>query len=208
MINLIIADDHTLFRKGIISFFDGDESISVIGEASHGLELIEMMDKFEVDVVLLDISMPVLDGIETSRRLKKDYPDTKIIMLTMHETQNYVRTLLEIGVDGYLLKTTSREELLTAIRTVLNGQSFYGGDVQKTFMDSFNSDKVTSPIKLTRREKEVLLLICDEHNTNEIAEKLFISNHTVESHRKNLLSKTGSKNVAGLVKFALQNKFI
>jgi DNA-binding NarL/FixJ family response regulator len=162
----------------------------------------------KVDVVIMDISMPKLDGIATAEIIKKDFPKVKIIMLTMHETQNYIRKLLGVGVDGYLLKTTSKSELHEAISKVMSGNKFYGGDVQQIFMDSFNSDKVATEIKLTKREKEILELICDEMNTNEIAEKLFISAYTVESHRKNLLSKTGSKNVAGLVRFALENKFI
>ncbi|WP_027420143.1 response regulator transcription factor [Crocinitomix catalasitica] len=208
MTNLIIADDHTVFREGLASFFKDEDEISVIAELGNGEEVLAMLPQLDVQIVLMDISMPKMDGIEASQMIKTKFPGVKIIMLTMHETQNYIRKLLDIGVDGYLLKTTSKSELFEAINTVLKGEKYYGTDVQKVFMNSFNSDKVSSDIKLTRREKEILDLICEELNTNEIADKLFISAYTVETHRKNLLSKTGSKNVAGLVKFAVQNKFV
>ncbi|NOQ71555.1 MAG: response regulator [Crocinitomix sp.] len=207
MIQIILADDHHVFREGIASFFDEAAKYKIAGHAANGLEVIDLLKENVADVVIMDISMPELDGIATAEIIKKDYPNVKIIMLTMHETQNYIRKLLEVGVDGYLLKTTSKGELYEAIDKVLAGNKFYGGDVQQIFMNSFNSDKVVTEIKLTRREKEILELICNELNTNEIAEKLFISAYTVETHRKNLLSKTGSKNVAGLVRFALENKF-
>lgn len=208
MIKIILADDHHVFREGISSFFDNVEEVSLIGQAANGQEVVDLMKANPADVVLMDISMPEMDGITTAEKLKEDYPAVKIIMLTMHETQNYIRKLLEVGVDGYLLKTTSKEELMSAISKVMEGGKFYGADVQEIFMNSFNSEKVITEVKLTKREKEILELICEEYNTNEIAEKLFISAYTVETHRKNLLSKTGSKNVAGLVKFAMQNKFI
>ena len=126
----------------------------------------------------------------------------------MHDTQDYIRQVLDLGVDGYLLKTTSLSELQTAIKTVCEGEKYYGKAVQQSFINSFSKQNMVQEVKLTKREKEILTLICEELNTNEIAERLFISNYTVESHRKNLLAKTGAKNVAGLVKFALQNKII
>ncbi len=208
MIKLAIVDDHHLFREGIKSFFEGDETIELVGEASTGKEVLQLLSTTEINVLLLDINMPEMDGVQTTELLKKSRPEIKIIMLTMHETQNYIRKLLDIGVDGYLLKTTTKDEVLKAIHTVMNGEKFYGAEVQRLFINSFNSDAVAATIALTKREKEILLLICEEYNTNEIAEKLFISNYTVESHRKNLFSKTGAKNVVGLVKFAMENKFI
>ncbi len=208
MIQILLADDHQVFREGIASFFTEPNEYKIVGHASNGKEVLGILKEQTVDVVIMDISMPELDGISAAEIIKRDHSQVKIIMLTMHETQVYIRKLLEVGVDGYLLKTTSKSELFTAIDQVLAGKKFYGGDVQQIFMNSFNSDKVVSEIKLTRREKEILELICNELSTNEIAEKLFISAYTVESHRKNLMSKTGSKNVVGLVKFAMENKFI
>ncbi len=208
MIKLIIADDHQVFLDGIIELISKEDHIEVMGQANTGKQVLELLQTNTPDIILMDINMPEMDGIETTQMVKQKYPELKIIMLTMHETHQYIRKLLETGVDGYLLKTTSKNELIEAIKTVMDGKNYYGKAVQDTFMNSFNSNKVVSDIKLTRREKEILELICEELSTNEIAEKLFISAYTVETHRKNLLSKTGSKNVAGLVKFAMLNKFI
>lgn len=208
MKTLLIADDHQLFREGILDLFSKHKKISHILEANNGQEAIDSVQNNEIDIILMDISMPIINGMDATITIKEKYPDIKIVMLTMHDTQNYIKKLLQIGVDGYLLKTTSSEELKLAIDTVINGQKYYGTAVQSTFINSFNSDTLVQEINLTKREKEILILICNELNTNEIAEKLFISSYTVESHRKNLLAKTGSKNVAGLVRFAIQNKFI
>jgi len=208
MIKLLLADDHLVFREGILSFFDNHQEMEVIAQASNGVEVIQAVKKELPDVIIMDISMPEKDGIETAQELKLEFPALKIIMLTMHETQPFIRQLIELGVDGYLLKTTSKTELLSAVESVVKGQRFFGEDVQEVFMNSFSAENVATPIQLTKREKEILQLICEEMNTNEIAEKLFLSSHTVETHRKNLLSKTGVKNVAGLVKFAINNKIV
>lgn len=208
MIKLFIADDHHLFRDGIKSFFLGEPGMELVGEAGDGLETLELLQTMNVDVLIMDVSMPNMDGTETAETVKKLYPSIKIIMLTMHDTINYIRKLLGIGVDGYLLKTTTKAELLYAIHHVIKGEKFYGSDVQHAFINSFHSDSVSTEIKLTKREKEILVLICEELNTAEIAENLFISVYTVESHRKNLFAKTGAKNVVGLVKFAIENKFL
>lgn len=208
MIKIIIADDHHLFREGIRSFFDANENIHVLGEASTGADVLTMLTQDEVDVLIMDVNMPILDGLQTAEIIKKEYPNVKIVMLTMHDTQIYIRKLLDVGVDGYLLKTTTKSELLQAINAVMNGEKFYGAEVQNIFIQSYAADSVVDEVVLTKREKEILILICEEKNTNEIAENLCISIYTVESHRKNLMSKTGAKNVVGLVKFAVENKFI
>jgi len=206
--NLLIADDHQIFREGIAELISNHKLISSIFQAKDGKEALKIIHKNSIQIILMDINMPEMNGIETSIQIKKKYPEIKIIMLTMHDTQNYIKTLLDIGVDGYLLKTTSKEEIDEAILTVSKNEKYYGQAVQKTFIESFTSKIVSQNIKLTKREKEILILICDEFSTAEIADKLHLSRHTVESHRKNLLAKTGSKNLAGLVKFAIQNKFI
>ena len=202
---VLIADDHNLFREGLVEFLNNLPEITDLYQANNGQEVIELLKKQSIDVVLLDINMPVMDGIATAKSMKKKWPKVKIIM---HDTHEYIRQVLDLGVDGYLLKTTSLSELQTAIKTVCEGEKYYGKAVQQSFINSFSKQNMVQEVKLTKREKEILTLICEELNTNEIAERLFISNYTVESHRKNLLAKTGAKNVAGLVKFALQNKII
>ncbi|MFK8038479.1 MAG: response regulator [Crocinitomicaceae bacterium] len=208
MKTLLIADDHQLFREGIVELFDDHKKINKIIEANNGREAIEMAENGNVDIILMDISMPIVSGIDATIAIKEKCPNIKIVMLTMHDTQNYIKKLLKIGVDGYLLKTTSSDELKLAVDMVINNQKYYGKAVQATFISSFNSESLVQDISLTKREKEILSLICNEFSTKEIADKLYISSYTVESHRKNLLAKTGSKNVAGLVRFAIQNKFV
>jgi len=203
--NIIIADDHKIFREGISQLIQRSSSKTIVEEASNGIEVIDILKKRAINIVLLDINMPLLDGVETAKEIKKNWHNVKIIMLTMHDSQKYIKNLIEIGVNGYLLKTTSSKELLEAIDVVLNGGKFYDKNVQTSFIEGFSSYQIERDIRLTRREKDILKLICEELNTSEIAKKLFISVHTVETHRKNLLLKTGAKNVAGLVKFALTN---
>ena len=208
MIRIVLTDDHQMFRDGVKMLLDSNEDFEVIAEAENGEALLEHLKTKETDLVLLDINMPKMGGEETAERIKKEYPEVKILVLTMHDTADYIAKMLKLGADGYLLKTTSKDELFEGIKNVMAGENFYGKEVQQTFMSSFSSNNVSSEIHLTTREKDILQLICEECNTNEIADKLFISPYTVETHRKNLLSKTGSKNVAGLVKFAIENKIV
>ncbi len=204
--NILIADDHKIFREGISQLIQrNSKNITHIEEANNGEETISILKKSLIDVVLLDVNMPLKDGIETAKEIKKFWPEVKIIMLTMHDSQKYIKHLMEIGVHGYLLKTVSSQELLEAIETVLNDENYYDKNVQVSFLESFSSNNMEQDIHLTKRERDILKLICEELNTNEIADELCISAYTVETHRKNLLSKTGAKNVAGLVKFALNN---
>jgi DNA-binding NarL/FixJ family response regulator len=208
MINILIADDHKIFREGVAKLINETEIVKVIGEAANGEEVLEFLKFKTVDVILMDMNMPVLDGIKTTEIVKSTHPEIKIIMLSMHETYEYIKASLDIGVDGYLLKTTSKEEIIAAIKDVFEGVNYFSKEVLGIVSNEFASENSILPIKLTNREQDVLILICKEKNSNEIANELCISTYTVETHRKNLLSKTGSKNVAGLVKFGLNNNII
>lgn len=208
MINILIADDHKIFREGVAKLINETEIVKVIGEAANGEEVLEFLKFKTVDVILMDMNMPVLDGIKTTEIIKSTHPEIKIIMLSMHETYEYIKASLDIGVDGYLLKTTSKEEIIAAIKDVFEGVNYFSKEVLGIVSNEFASENSILPIKLTNREQDVLILICKEKNSNEIANELCISTYTVETHRKNLLSKTGSKNVAGLVKFGLNNNII
>jgi DNA-binding NarL/FixJ family response regulator len=208
MINILIADDHKIFREGVAKLINETEIVKVIGEAANGEEVLEFLKFKTVDVILMDMNMPVLDGIKTTEIVKSTHPEIKIIMLSMHETYEYIKASLDIGVDGYLLKTTSKEEIIAAIKDVFEGVNYFSKEVLGIVANEFASENSILPIKLTNREQDVLILICKEKNSNEIANELCISTYTVETHRKNLLSKTGSKNVAGLVKFGLNNNII
>ncbi len=206
MIKISIADDHQLFRQGIVSLLSTIETLEVCCEAANGKLLLECLKDKVTDIVLMDINMPELDGIECAKIVKAKYPKIKIIMLSMHADHETIQNAIKIGIDGYLPKDTGKEELEEAIATVYNGERYFNAAITGTIMDGLTSQKVTQPIRLTPREKDVLKLICEEYTTKEIADKLFIAFNTVETHRKNLLHKTGSKNSLGLLKFAIDNK--
>ncbi|NVK64921.1 MAG: response regulator transcription factor [Flavobacteriales bacterium] len=206
MINIALVDDQNIFLEGLQSLIQTIEGFEVVGFALNGKEAIKLLENSELDVILMDISMPVLSGIEALEIIKEKAPGVKVIMLSTHNDRGTIEKTIRNGADGYLLKNSSRVELEKAIKCVNEGGTYFMEEIKDVMMNSFRSDNVSTEIRLTPREIEVLHLICDELTTLEIAEKLFVSVNTVETHRKNLLNKTGSKNMIGLVKFALENK--
>jgi DNA-binding NarL/FixJ family response regulator len=206
MISIFIADDHKLFREGVSSLLSTIENFEISGEASNGNEVMELLKSRSTDVILMDINMPEKDGIETAEAVRSTYPEIKIIMLTMLTDKDSIERVLKIGVEGYLPKDAGKAELKEAITKVINGEKHYNNQVFNIIAEGYKSDNVTQAVRLTPREEEILKLICNELTTQEIADKLYISFNTVETHRKNLLHKTGSKNSLGLLKFAIENK--
>jgi DNA-binding NarL/FixJ family response regulator len=215
-IRLIIADDHQMFIDGIRSALSGNETIQVIATANNGRQLLDLLEQETADVLLLDINMPELNGIEAARAIRKKFPEIRIIMLSMYLEKQMIEELVRIGASGYILKNTGMKELEQAILTVAMGKTHFSGDVTLKMMGAQTTDTYTEnmlPGKeetpgLTDREIEVLKLIAREHTTPEIAEKLFISAYTVETHRKNLIRKLNVKNIAGLVKYAVQQGYV
>ena len=205
MINILIADDHQMFREGMVSLVNNIEGFQIVGEASTGQESLDLVAEFEVDIILMDYNMPNLTGLEALIKLRKQGNNVKVIMLTMHNKREIIQEVLKAGADGYLLKDSSREQLIEAIKEVNKGESYFVDDVKNSLIDSYRTPFEDKVVRLTPREKDILKLIVEELTTHEIAEKLFISTNTVETHRKNLMSKTGAKNGVGLVKFALNN---
>lgn len=205
MIKILIADDHQMFREGMVSLLNNIEGFQILGEASNGQEALDLVSKEDANIILMDYNMPNLTGLEALIKLRKQGDSIKIIMLTMHNKREIIQEVLKAGADGYLLKDSSREQLIEAITEVNNGKSYFVEDVKNSLIDSYRIPFENKVIRLTPREKDILKLIIEELTTHEIAEKLFISSNTVETHRKNLMSKTGSKNGVGLVKFALNN---
>ena len=187
--------------------------IRCVAEAKTGTQVLQLLKENEVDLILMDINMPELNGIETCKLVKKDYPGIKILALSMFKEASMIKLMLENGASGYLLKNAGQDEVLEAIRKVHLGQEYYSFDVLQTVMRSLtkkgeeNKSKPFIP-SLTRREKQVLQLIVDEYTTAEIADKLFISFGTVETHRRNLLMKLDARNTAGLVRMALEYKLL
>ena len=213
-IKLMLVDDEVLFRNGISFLLGREENIKVIHEASNGMELLSYLENSNIhpDIIIMDLKMPLLNGVEATKVINKEYPKIKIIALSSYRSKSFVANLMQVGAVSYLIKNTTPEELLKTIHEV-NDKGFYYDDfvmkVIKEISLSGNSDnKELKSNYLTNREIEVLQLICEQKTTAEIAELLFISPRTVDGHRNNLLLKTESKNIAGLVVFAIQNKIV
>jgi DNA-binding NarL/FixJ family response regulator len=214
MINILIADDHTMFVDGIESILKGEPDFAVVGRCYDGPSVIEYVNKQKIDIVLLDVNLPGMSGIEVCKELHQQHPETKVLAISMFNEESFVSEILNNGAKGYILKNTGREELLVAIRTVGKGDSYFSNEVTETIMKGLmNQRKASSGStaffpKLSRREKEVLKLIAQEFTTQEIADNLYISLKTVESHRSSLLSKLNARNSVGLVRIALENNLL
>lgn len=205
-IKIIIADDHKMFLQGIVSLLENEENITILGMAPNGKDVLKIVETSLPDILLLDISMPEMDGIEVTKIIKQQFPSVKILILSTHSSMQMISRLIRMGVDGYLLKNAEKKELLYAINTINKGQSYFSKEV--TQKKEENNSKLKSEnlqiTELSIREKEILILIAQEFTGNEIAEKTFISLNTVNTHRRNLISKLNVKNTAGLVKYAIE----
>ncbi len=212
MIKIFIADDHQIFIDGISSLLNGIADLEIVGSANNGQELLDALKTVPVDLVLLDVNMPVMDGKEALQNIIKEYPSIKVLMLTMHDSALQIEKLMKAGAHGYLLKNTGKDELTTAITALMKGEQFYSQSVTQKIMEGMmrkqNQSNTVGEVELTPREKEVLTEIANELTTSEIAEKLCISPHTVESHRKNLISKLQVRGASGLVKYATLNGYV
>ena len=206
MIKIVIADDHQMFIDGIKVLLEQEPAISVTGEALNGKELLDLLEKQAPDIILMDINMPVLDGIEATRIIRKKYPAIKVLMLTMYNTKQYITSMIATGANGYILKNTGKEELIRAIEAIQRGNTYYSQEVTTRVMESFRKKDIYTEAnpELTQREKEVLTLLAEEFTASEVGDKLNISHYTVEAHRKNMLSKFNVRTTVGLVKFAIE----
>ena len=211
MIRILIADDHQLLIDGIKSTLSGIEDFVVTAEAGNGYQVLEKLDEgTEVDVILMDINMPKLDGLECTKKVSKKYPHVKIVALSQYDEKRFVKRMVKNGAHGYLLKDSGKDQIEKAVRTVHSGEKYFCERLSIRMVEQELKEENTSALfpKLTARELEVVNLICKEHSSQEISEKLFISFHTVESHRANLMYKAGVKNTAGLVRWAVENDFV
>lgn len=211
-IRVMIADDHKIFRDGIKSILEKEKDMEVVEEAAKGSEVIEKVSKASIDVIVLDIDMGKPNGIEIAEIISKEYPDINILILSMMGLHDFIIQALEKGAIGFILKNAGKDEMLSAIRTVAKGDSYFSKEVSAILIEHLNKPRATrkriADIPLSARELEVLKLIVQENSNPEIAEKLFISIRTVDTHRRNLLEKLGVKNTAGLVKYAIQKGLI
>lgn len=208
-IKVFLVDDHALVREGIVNSLVSQKHIQVVGEAKDGNEALEKLSYIKTDVVIMDVSMPAMGGIEATRLIAKNYPDVNILVLSMYNEETRVREMLKAGALGYILKSTHMKELVEAIESVSKGQSYFTREVSSKIMEQLvrgRSGSANTLNKLTNREVQILKLISEEYTNHEIAEKLFISSRTVDTHRRNLIQKLQAKNTAGLVRYAIKNK--
>lgn len=207
MIRVLLADDHKMFVEGLYSILSHEEGFKILGQASDGLELMELLKTNQPDVIVLDINMPRMDGIESASRIVKDYPDIKILIVSMFRKSVMIERLMKIGVNGYILKDAGKKELLAAVRSVAMGTDYFGEEVKEKIIESIQR-RDNGEIELTEREIEILEQIAKGYTTNQISENLFISPHTVETHRKNLMNKAQTNNVVKLINWGRENEWL
>lgn len=209
--NIIIVDDHLIFRQGLSNIITTENLATVIGDASNGKEFLDLLKHLTPDLVLMDIDMPYMNGMEATSIALEMVPDLKIIAVTMFGEEEYYYKMIDLGVKGFILKTSGINEIEKAIHDVMLGESYFSNELLRKIINSIghkNNHKPSAKALLTDRELEVLKLICYGLTTDEIAQKLFISPKTVKSHRSNLLEKTTCKNTPEMIIFALKNKYI
>jgi DNA-binding NarL/FixJ family response regulator len=208
-LKIYMADDHTLFRKAMVNLLRDFENVSEVKDAENGKELLNLMKHHTPDVAIIDLQMPVMDGVEASEIILKKFPDVKIIILTMHDSERYILHMIEMGVHAFLLKNSEPQELEDAIHAVVE-KDFYHNDLVAAVLRKNAKEKKIghrpefSPNELSDREKEILILICEELTVKEIGQKVSLSENTIKNHRANIMEKAGVSNVVGLVKYAYE----
>jgi len=213
-ITVILADDHTVVRQGLRALLDAEEDMQVVGEADNGRQAVQIAQRLRPDVVVMDIGMPSLNGLEATRQITKESPGSKVLILSSYSDEEYVQQLTEAGATGYLIKQTASQDLVMAIREVKKGNAFFSPAISKRLLDHYQQAFVRGePVKkgrsrLTSREMEVLQLIAEGHANKQIADKLFISIKTVEKHRQQLMDKLEIHDVAGLTRYAIRKGII
>lgn len=205
---ILLVDDHQLVLDGLSALLQGIEGFEVVGTALNGQEAVHLVDALSIDVLLMDVDMPVMDGIEATQQIRKKHTSLKIISLTQHNERGMVKRLLDCGANGYLLKNSSREQLVSAIKAVLDGKQALSEEVEERLSGSQTETSTAGiEVELTEREIEILTLIAEGLSSKQIGEKLFISPRTVDTHRTNMMNKLDIHNIAGLIRFALKNGY-
>jgi len=212
-ISILIADDHTLFRNGIRALLEDEHDMVIVGEANDGREAVRFAAQLKPNVILMDIAMPLLNGLEATRQIKREHPEINVLVLTMYDHEEYFRQMLEVGASGYIIKRAAANELVAAIRAVYNGEAILSPVITRLLLEDYlNRDSFTKeeddPNALSSRESEVLQLIAEGKTSREIAEILNLSVKTVQSHRTNLMQKLGLHDRGDLIKYAIQKKII
>lgn len=209
-IKIVIADDHQMFIDGVRSLLKKETQLNFVHEALNGDDALSYIRKNEVNLIITDISMPGMTGTELTKIIKKELPDIKVLVLTMFNDPAIINDILQSEAEGYILKNTGKQELLAAINKIMDDGTYYSNEVMSLMLKHNKKKNLVTETKeeLTVRELEILKLVCEEFTTADIAEKLFISPRTVETHRKNILEKTRSKTIVGLIKYAFENNLM
>jgi two-component system response regulator NreC len=211
-IRILIADDHTLFRNGICALLEDEQDMVVVGEAENGRDAVRLADQLKPHVALMDIAMPLLNGLEATRQIKREHPEINVLVLTMYDHEEYFRQMLEVGASGYIIKRAAATELVSAIRAVYNNEAVLSPAITRLLLEDYLSRdthrQVDDPNALSSREREVLQLIAEGKTSREIAELLHLSVKTVQSHRTNLMQKLDLHDRGELIKYAIQKKII
>ncbi|AXT58399.1 response regulator transcription factor [Aquimarina sp. MMG015] len=209
--NLIIADDHKMFLDGLLSILNSENDYNILLTAKNGKHIakyLEINPDEKIDLIITDITMPEMDGIALNKIVKERSSTIKTLVVSMHNNPDMIDNLIEHDVDGYVPKNAEKEELLKAIQTILSGEKYFSREIKDIYMENKFSKKKDEEIKLTQREIDVITLIAQEFTTQEIADKLFLSKHTIESYRKNLIAKLNVRNLAGLTKYAIKMNYV
>src|SRR5512136_532526 len=213
-IRIVLADDHAILREGIRALLEDQSDMTVIGEAADGRKAIELARDLSPDIIVMDIGMPLLNGLEATRQIRHNFPKVAVLVLTMHDNEEYVSQILAAGASGYVLKRAASSELVTAIRAVAAGQSYLSPAVTKLLIEGYMGRQAAAPAvvdpfgTLTAREREVLQLVAEGHTNSQIAKLLNISLKTVKAHRSNLMQKLGLHDRGDLIKLAIQRGII
>jgi DNA-binding NarL/FixJ family response regulator len=203
---ILIADDHQLFLDGLKLILRNQPAFQVVAEALNGQQVLDILVKEPIDLAILDLNMPGIKGIDLVKTVKQKFPETKVLVITMHQEQEIISEILLAEAEGYILKNSGKKELTEAISDILTGKTHYENEVLNLMLEKVKTDKKTEELKknLSERELEILSLIVQEYTSKEIAEKLFISKQTVDTHRLNIMHKTGAKTLVGLIKYAMR----
>lgn len=210
-IRILITDDHQLFREGIANLLSASPQIEIVGQAENGQQAIEKAKQLKPDIVIMDLSLPVVNGVDATRILHKEVPATKVLVLSMHADKNYIKEALEAGASGYLFKDCTYDQLIEAINTVYQGKKYLSNKITEVLIhDYLNRDEVTpdNDQGLSERESEILRLIAEGKSTREIADSLFISVKTVGTHKQHVLEKLNLQSTAGLIKYAIKKGIV
>lgn len=207
-IKVLLAEDHTIVREGIKSLLASQGNISIVGEASDGREAVEMARRLLPDLVIMDISMPLLNGLEATRQIREKLPQCKILVLTVHDNREYVHQILKAGASGYLVKKTAASTLFEAIQAVYQGEAFFSPSISKILMEDFIEKRGEDEEPLSPREREILQLVAEGRSNKEISEILCLSVKTIESHKENIKRKLGIQDHAGMIKYAIRKGLV